>query len=180
MVAIIPLVLVAIQAIAAIIGGAIDTGKAVLDTILHFFQAAFTLLQSFIQSAPMPMKIIIFLFFILSIGNVLSNFLFSTRFACDSDGILYQTDQIGTAMTLMLKNQFQDMNAIQRNNYVQSNFEPVTQRHSQTNIKCVETTPRLYFYSIDILSYNLWILILLIGFGTPLVWGYYSKMGVLH
>lgn len=140
----------------------------------------FSLLQSFVQSAPMPMKVVIFLFFILTFGNIFSNFFLSTHYACNANGILYETSDIGHAMTLMLKSNFQSMSVGDRNTYITDNFNGVTQKASPTMIKCSGTSPKLYFYSIDVLDYKMWLLLLVILFGAPLIWSYYTKMGALH
>ena len=169
-----------ISAVGAIAGTIAETGKAVLDVIINFFQAVFSLLQSFIQSAPTPMKVIIFLFFLLTIGNIFSNFLLSTRYACDGNGVLYETPTIVTAMSLMLKTQFQDLSVGDRNTYITTNYNLAPTKASPTRIKCSSTTPKLFFYSIDVLNYNIWLLVLVIAFGAPMVWGYYSRMGALR
>jgi hypothetical protein len=163
----------------AIVGAVLDTGKAVLDTISSFFQSIFTLFQSFVQSAPPPMRIAIFLFFILTFGNIFSNFILGTAYACDSNNVLYQTDDIVTAMQGILKIQFQNPTITDRNTFIHSNYQLVSQKPSPTNVKCASTQPKLFFYSINILDYNLWLLLLVVGFGVPMIWGYYSRMGVL-
>lgn len=162
-----------------IIGTAVDTAKAIVDTMLAFLQTLFTLLQSFIQSAPTPMKIFIFLFFLLTIGNVFSGFLLGMRYACDGSNMLYETENVVPALTLGLKDIFTTQSTADRNSYIYDNYnirDPVV---SPTTIKCVDNKPKLYFYSINILSYTLWLFILVILFGVPMIWGYYSKMGIL-
>jgi hypothetical protein len=169
-----------LSAIGAIAGAVADTGKAVLDVLSSFFQSIFSVIQSFIQSAPTPMKVAIFLFFILSIGNIFSNFGLGLKYACDGNNVLYETDNIGSAMMLMLKTQFQGLSVGDRNTYINDNFNPLTMKPSPTMIRCSSTKPRLFFYSVNVLDYKLWLLILVITFGTPMIWGYYSKMGALR
>jgi hypothetical protein len=168
-----------ISVISAIGGVVIDTGKAILDTIVGFFQTAFSLLQTFIDTAPTPFKVAIFMFFLLTIGNVFSGFMLSTRYACDGNNVLYETENLGTAMGLILKTQFQSIDPGERNSFILENYQMKTSSPSPTTIKCVESQPKLYFYSVNILSYSLWLLLLVIIFGTPLIWGYYTKMGAL-
>jgi len=169
-----------ITAIGTIVGTIAETGKVVLDAILQFFQAVFSLLQSFMQSAPTPMRILFFLFFIVALGNVFSNFYFATRYACDGNGVVYETDNIATAMSLMLKTQFQDMTTGERNAFITENFEVSNQKPSPTTIKCSGTLPRLYFYSVNVLDYKTWLLLLVLIMGGPIIIGYYSKMGALR
>jgi hypothetical protein len=169
-----------LTAIGSIVGVVVDGGKAVLDLLSSFFQSIFSIIQTFVQSAPTPMKVAIFLFFILSIGNIFSNFGLSIRYACDGNNVLYETDNIGTAMTLMLKTQFQGLSVGDRNTYINENYDAVSMKPSPTMIKCASQKPRLFFYSVNLLDYKLWLLILLITFGAPLIWGYYSRMGALR
>jgi len=177
-----PLAIIAviIEALGAIVGAVVDTGKAVLDLLGVFFQNVFSLIQTFVQSAPTPMKVIIFMFFVLTLGNVLSNFALSIRYACDSHSVLYETADIGTAMMQMVKTQFQGMSTADRNTYIYTNYNQAHLKPSPTYVKCSSTQPRLFFYSVNILDYKLWLLILVLTFGAPMIWGYYSKMGVLH
>lgn len=169
-----------ISAIVAVAGAVLDAAKAGLDILIAFFQTVFTLLQSFVNSAPTPMKIIIFMFFILTIGNLFSNFLLSTQFACNGNNVLYKSDNIAIAMSLMLKTQFQSLSIGDRNTFISNNFQLASTKASPTNVKCVGTQPKLFFYSVDVLNYNVWLLVLVLFLGVPMIWGYYSKMGVLH
>lgn len=174
------IIALAIEAIGAIVGAVVDTGKAILDLLGVFFQSIFSLIQSFVQSAPTPMKVFIFLFFILTLGNIFSSFALTIRYACDGNGALYETGDIGTAMMLMVKTQFQGINVGERNAYIYNNYDFTTLKSSPTRVKCSGDTPRLYFYSVNIFDYKLWLLILVIAFGAPMIWGYYQRMGVLH
>jgi hypothetical protein len=169
-----------ISAIVAIVGAIVDTGKAALDVLISFFQSVFSLLQSFVQSAPTPMKVVIFLFFILTFSNVFSSFFLSTRYACDGNAVLYETSSISTAMTLMLKTQFQGMSVGDRNTYIAQNLQLSSSNPSPMTIRCVGTSPRIYFYSVDIFDYKMWLLLLVIFYGTPLIWSYYAHMGSLN
>jgi hypothetical protein len=169
-----------LSAIGAIAGAVADAGKAVLDVLSSFFQSIFSLIQSFIQSAPAPMKIAIFLFFILTFGNIFSNFFLGMRYTCDGNNNLYESENIGTAMMLMLKTQFQDMSVGDRNTYITENFNFASQEPSPTHIKCADGKPRLYFYSVNILDYKMWLLLLVIIVGAPMIWSYYSRMGALR
>jgi hypothetical protein len=169
-----------LTAIGTIVGAVADTGKAVLDVLSSFFQSIFSVIQSFVQSAPMPMKVAIFLFFLLSIGNIFSNFGLGLKYACDGNNALYETDNIGSAFMLMLKTTFQDASVGDRNTYIAENFQLSNMIPSPTYIKCYDTKPRLFFYSVNILDYKLWLLILLITFGAPMIYSYYSRMGALR
>jgi hypothetical protein len=162
------------------IGALVDTARAILDTMMSFLQTIFSMFQSFVQSAPTPMKILIFLVFILTIGNVFAGFFLGVRYACDSSNVLYESDNIVPALTLGIRDLFVPLSTIDRNLYVHDNYDLNYHSASPTSIKCINSKPRLYFYSVDILSYPLWLLIIVIFFGTPLIWNYYSRMGALR
>jgi len=178
--AIIAILSALIAGIGQIFGAVVDTGKAILDAIMSFLQTIFTILQSFVQSAPTPMKIFIFLFFLLTIGNIFSGFMLGIRYSCDSSNALYESDDFTKPLTLALRNQFTEMSSADRNTYIYENFNRVDPMSTPTKIKCSDAKPRLYFYSIDILSYPLWLLILVVVVGGPLIWNYYSRMGLLR
>lgn len=169
-----------ISAIGAIAGAIGDAGKAVLDVLISIFQSAFQLLSAFLQSAPTPMRIAIFLFFILTFGNVFSNFFLGTTYACDSVNQLYKSDDFVTSLSGVFKINFQGMSEGERNAFLQENYQIATPSASPTNVRCVNYKPRLLFYSINLLDYKLWMLLLVALFGIPMILSYYSKMGVLH
>lgn len=75
--------------------------------------------------------------------------------------------------------QFQNLDATHRNTFIHDNYLLVNQKPSPTNVKCVAVQPKLFFYSINILDYNLWLLLLIVVFGAPMIWSYYSRMGAL-
>ena len=83
-------------------------------------------------------------------------------------------------MTLILKTQYQSMTSTERNQFIYDKFVQSPQKPSPTMIRCSGTMPRLYFYSVDVFSYQTWLLILVVAFGVPLILGYYSKTGILH
>jgi hypothetical protein len=168
-----------LAALATIIGGLITAGKEVVSVISNIFQAVFSAIQSFVQAAPTPMKMLIFLVFILTIGNIFSNFFLGMRYVCDSNQVLYENDNTIETIGAAIRLNFIVNTIVDRDIYIQSNFQPVIRAASPTNIKCADTSPRLFFYSINILDYKLWLLLLVLIMGAPLVWAYYSKMGVL-
>jgi len=173
------MVLAILAALGAIVGALVDAGKAVLDWMMSALQTIFSMLQSFVQSAPTPMKVAIFMLFLLTIANVFSSFFISVRYACDGSNNLYETENIGSAFLLMVKTQFQDISTIDRDTFITDNFNPITSPPSPTHIVCISSSPKLYFYSIDIFNYKMWLLLLVLLFGAPMVWNYYSRMGAL-
>ena len=173
------MVLAIFAALGVIAGALLDAGKAVLDWMMSALQAIFSLLQSFIQSAPTPMKVAIFMLLLLTIANLFSSFFISIRYACNSDNVLYETEDIGSAFLLMVKTQFQNLDSGDTDAFINENFNHATMTPSPTYIKCVASSPRLFFYSIDIFDYRMWLLLLVLIFGAPMIWNYYSRMGAL-
>jgi len=79
----------------------------------------------------------------------------------------------------VFKTQFQGMSEADRITFLQQNYEQGETPASPTRVKCVDAKPRLLFYSIDVLSYKLWMLLLVALMGIPLILSYYRTMGVL-
>ena len=174
------MVLPILLALASIVGAIVDGAKAVLDWMMSALQTIFSLLQSFVQSAPTPMKVAIFLVFLLTIGNIFSSFFLSVRYACNGNNVLYETESIGSAFLLMVKTQFQGMSVADRDTFIIDNYNLKSQVASPTTIRCIDSTPKLYFYSVNIFSYKMWLLLLVLVFGAPMIWNYYSRMGALR
>lgn len=175
-----PLVIAGVTAAGLVALVAPGVASAVATAIGTFLQNVFSLFQSFVQAAPTPMKILIFLFLILTIGNLFSNFIMGATYACDSGNTLYKADNIGTTMGLMLTQGFLEMSEADRNMYIQTNYEQISPRVGVTGVKCVDTQPRLMFYSINVLSYTLWLILVLALFGIPMILRYYKTMGVVN
>lgn len=163
-------------AIATAIGGfltqAWDLIREVGDWIRHA-------LSTFMQVAPKPLRIFIYLFLLVLIGNVFSKFVLGSQYMCDSDNRLYKAPDYITGFAQMVRLNFFEWTISERDDYIDSNYQDVNERVDFQNVKCVEQQPALFFYSIDILDFKMWLLALMLIYGAPLVWGYYSRTGVL-
>lgn len=169
-----------ISALASLIGGAVAAGKEVVGTISDIFQAVYSVFQSFVQAAPTPMKVFIFLTLLLFVGNIFSNFILGMKYVCTDTDMLYETEDIITGIATGLRLNFFSWSIAERNSYIADNYNPANTKPSMTYVKCVSQSPKVYFYTVNIFDYKLWMLFLILLYGAPLVWSYYSKMGVLH
>jgi hypothetical protein len=174
---VLPLILVAIG---TILSSVIDIGKEAVSIIGSILQAFYTAIQTFVNAAPQPMKILMFLALLLTISNVFSNTFLGMRYACTSANKLYESADTVSAVTHWVQLTFLGWTVANKDTFITSNYDAVTMKPSPTYIKCMDASPRLYFYSINILDYKMWLLMIVLMFGTPMVLGYYSRMGILH
>jgi hypothetical protein len=174
-----PIVIAGLTAAGLVALVAPGIASSIATAIGTFLQNVFSLFQSFVQAAPTPMKVLIFLFMILTIGNIFSNFILGATYACDSANTLYKADNIGTTMGLSLTQGFLEMSESARNEYIQTNFEQITPPSGATTVRCVDTQPKLLFFSVNVLSYTLWLFLCLALWGIPMILKYYSAMGVI-
>ena len=163
-----------------IISGVVNIGKEAISIIGSILQTIYTAVQTFVQAAPTPMKIIVFLAFLLTIGNVFSNAFLGMRYACTSANRLYEQPDTVSTLTHWVQLTFLGWTVSNKDSYIASNYNLVTMKPSATYVKCTSASPKLYFYSLNVLDYKMWLLICLLMVGAPMVLGYYGKMGILH
>jgi hypothetical protein len=166
--------------LASVIGGAVTAGTAVVEAVGSVMTGVWHMINTFISNSPRPLKILIFLFLIVTIGNLFSNFFLGMRYACDSNEQLYESDSIITGIASQIRLNLFSWTIGERDDYIQDNYEATESEPSMTQVGCEGTNVGFFFYNIDLFSYNLWLLIMLLVYGAPMVFGYYSKMGVLH
>jgi hypothetical protein len=95
-----------LSVLASVIGGAISAGKEVVGAISNVVQALFSIIQTWIQSAPSQFKVFIFLFFIVSLGNVFSSFVLGMDYACDSQAMLYKSPDVISGLGSQIRTNF--------------------------------------------------------------------------
>jgi hypothetical protein len=167
-----------VTAIGTALGQITSTAKEILFKI---WDAVHSLIRVFLDVAPTPLKVFIFLFLILSVSNIFSNFFLGMRYACHSTAGLYEIGTITGGLAYAFRSNLLDWSITDRDAHITSNFEQVTGEEDMVNLRCsADDVPKLYFYEVDILSYNLWILLLILIYGTPLAIKYYKSMGALH
>ncbi len=158
----------------------LGVGGQIIDALQMTFEAIWKLIKTFLEVAPKPLKILVFLFLLVSVGNIFSNFFLGSSYACTSTNLLYQTPNILEGIGNSIRFNFFGWTIGETDSFIRLNYDRVTSSSGITNVQCVSEAPKLYFYSIDVFNYYLWLLILILLYGTPMVLGYYSKMGVLH
>ena len=152
----------------------------VVDALKMTFEAIWKFITMFLENAPKPLKIFLFLFLLVTVGNIFSSFFLGAKYACTNTNLLYEAPSILEGIGNTIRLNFFGWTISETNSFIVSNYDRVTQSGGLTNVQCVAESPKLYFYSVDVFSYNLWLLLLILLYGTPMVLGYYSKMGVLH
>jgi hypothetical protein len=172
---------VPILAILAAIGTALATaGGYLIDSIKLVWEVVWQLLHGFWQNAPQVLRVFIFLFLVVSIGNLFSNFFLGSNYACTSENQLYKANNLFEGIGNRIRMTFFGWTISQSDTFITSNYNYLQQVADVTNIRCIDAEPRLYFYSVDVFSYNLWLLLLILLYGTPLAVKYYKAMGALH
>lgn len=162
---------------ASFLGEVTDVGKELLFKI---WDAVWNLIRTFLDHAPRPLTILVFLFLLVTFGNLFSKVFLGVQYACLSTGQLYEAPDIITGLTTGIRINFFDWSVDDVDSYITENYDFKQQKADVVNVRCGSDIPKLYFYSIDILSYRLWILLLFLIYGAPIALAYYSKMGVLH
>jgi hypothetical protein len=169
-----------LSGLATIIGGAVTAGKEVVSAIGSVMTGVWSALSTFISNSPRPMKILIFMFLLVSIGNLFSNFFLGMKYACNSNDQLYEADNIVTGLASAIRLNLFSFTIAETDTYIAENYERIIPDADVTTVRCEDEHAKLFFYNIDLFSYKLWLLLMILIYGAPLVWSYYSKMGVLH
>lgn len=170
-----------IIAILTAIGTALlNIGGFLGEAIGMVFDGIRSVLDWFISNAPRPLQLFLFLFLLVSVGNVFSKFVIGSSYACTSTNQLYQSESLIEGVGNRVRMEFFGLSETEINNLIVSNYEHIEQKADVTNVRCVGGSAKLYFYSVDLFSYNLWILLLILLYGAPLAIRYYKSMGLLH
>jgi hypothetical protein len=105
-------------------------------------------------------------------------------YACDSQAMLYKSPDVISGLGSQIRTNFFSWSVADNDAYIHENYSPFADSPSPSHVKCVSngvtSQPKLYFYSVDILSYNLWLLIMFLVYGTPLAIKYYQTAGILN
>jgi len=171
------------MAIGAIIGTIIVGLGSALSSIGNFTANALAKVFDFVRSvvswfinvAPKPLRIFVFLFMLLFISNVLTGLILSTSFTCTSTDVVRKTTFFN-GVKFAIEKMFHDVS--------DADILAGTTEYSSTNkmvrVVCSNETPRPYLYNINILSFPLWILILILVYFIPLVLKWYRIAGATH
>lgn len=157
--------------ITAIGGAVVGVGTKIWEITKELFRFLQQGFSWFLQSAPRPVLMLLFLFFVLTMGNLVMGFFLGVNYACDGN-TLREYDGLVGGFRGYFEGSLEGVNGSATNlsNYVLENTYPskvYTENDAEglMQVSCLEGRPRLtLFGSLDFLNYYAWILIMLIGF----------------
>lgn len=133
------------------------------------------LVDWFMTSAPKPLRVFVFMMLLITMGNIISSVILSTSFVCTSVNQIRRVtiwDGVRIFFTRLVT-------PVSDSDIVASS-SAYTQQTKLFWVGCANKTPRPFFYNIDVLSYPLWLLLLLVIYAVPLIIKWYKAMGVVH
>jgi len=165
-------VFVGIGATIILIGSLLIFG-ATRDPLLKFFDWLFQTAYKFFDVCPKPLKILIFLFFLIFIvGSVVNGFL-GLMFFCDG-ATIYQPNDLFTGIGIAIGSTFEGNSSL--GNLSTAEYESIRDGNSvlysspdemtpEGLIKpeCYYNKPRLTVFGINIFDYRTWIFLLILG-----------------
>jgi len=154
------------------------------DIILYFFKFMTTLFFNFVSIMPKPLKLIMFLFFLIFIIGGLSSSFLSLFFFCDGN-IVYRPTNLFNGVGLGIASVFQGN--IELGNLSNSEYQSVLNNESVIyfspdndniegiiQIQCNYNEPNFTFFGLEIFNYRYWVMLLILS----LVVGFYFKFTV--
>jgi len=168
--------MIGLSAILAAIGSALaglaTTTASALTKVFDFLRS---IIGWFLNVAPKPIRVFVFLFMLLFIANVLFGALLSTAFVCTSDNQVRKVNFF-TGLKFFITGLFSDV----QDSTIISESESYTPTSHIVRVACVNQAPKPFFYNINLLSYSLWILLLVLIEIMPLVIKWYKTTGIVH
>lgn len=151
------------------------------------------------DTIPRPLKFILFLFFLVFLGGFFSTMLFGLHYGCTTTGSLVDFDGFQEAIDYQFTLTFfgegykdgylsGDITAIEHDNelillgsptYAEDEYDVISigcQRDYGEDIKFYK--PALLFLSIDVLNYQLWLILMFGGIVVSFGWKWYDQ--ILH
>jgi len=146
---------------------------ATRDPLLKFFQWIFDLTIAFLNLLPKPLKIFMFLFFLIFIfGSVINGFL-GFMFFCDGTTV-YQPNNFFTGVGLAIGStiqgnaEFGNLTSDQYQTILNNASVEYVAGDSMTpegliQVQCAVNKPRLTLFGINIFDYRTWIFLLILS-----------------
>jgi len=158
---------------------------ATRDPLLKFFDWIINITATFFNLCPKPLKILIFLFFLVFIvGSVVNTFL-GFNFFCDGSTI-YQPSSIFTGIGLAIGGVIAGNDTL--GNLTNPQYESILNGDSilysspdvmtpegLVKVQCYYNEPRLTVFGINIFDYRTWIVLLILSFMIGLYIFLYKK-----
>jgi len=164
--------------------GALMIFSAPRDIILHFFRFLTELFFNFISIMPKPLKLMMFLFFLIFIAGAVSTSFLSLFFFCDGN-VVYQPINLFNGVGLSIASVFQ--NNMELGNLTASEYQSVLNNQSVIyfspdnddieglfQIQCKYSEPNITVFGLDIFNYRYWVLLLILS----LLVGFYFKFTI--
>lgn len=166
-------VFIGIGTVLLLIGSLLIFG-ATRDPLLKFFDWIINITSTFFSLMPKPLKIFMFLFFLVFIvGGVVNGFL-GFMFFCDGDTV-YQPSSFFTGIGLSIASVVQGESSLY-GNLSTSEYESILNNNSVLystpddmtpegliQVQCSVNKPKLTVFGINIFDYRTWIILLIFG-----------------
>lgn len=146
---------------------------ATRDLLLKFFDWIFNITFKFFDVCPKPLKIFIFLFFLIFIvGSVVNGFL-GIMFFCDGTTV-YQPDNFFNGVGLAISSSIagnetlgnltspQYQSILEGNSVIYNTPDPMTPE-GLISVQCEYNKPKLTLFGINMFDYRIWIFLLILG-----------------
>jgi len=143
----------------------------IAKVVLNFMKDAFSW---FIQVSPKPVKIMLFLFFILFLSNSIIGFFVGLNFVCDDDSNLRQYDGLTSGVGAYFAKGMSENLTGNLSQYQLDRSSPVIINDEESAesilyVKCFGADdPHLSFFGIKFLDYKIWVVLILIGILTSI------------
>ena len=152
------------------------------DSIFWFLNFLRSMYTHFIDVAPKPIKILVFLFFLIFVASSLVSFILGINFFCD-DTIVYKADNIITGTGIFVASALNS--EPEYGNLTESEFNSIKNDNSELYdepdflspealllVQCRNDEPRLTLFGIPIFDYRTWLFLLIL---SSLMWLYFHK-----
>jgi len=155
------------------IGSVVSQVVGAIGSVLN---AVWQMISVLVEAAPAPFKILIFLFLLVTVGNIFTNVAIGSQYVCTTTNNLYKAPDIFSGIFNNLKWIITGRTDAD----ITSSYTKITIPPATTSVRCSAGTARLFFYSVDILDYKLWLLIVILIGLSAFASGYYRKTGVTN
>jgi len=164
-------ILIAIGLVAKAVWDGIKTvSEKALDLTRDLFKFLMDLFKNFIDTAPKPVKLMIFFFFIITIANVVVGFFVQMQYACLNENLREYESVIGGFRGFWersgesLDNSTTDyISFLQTSTFPSERFGDGEEYTDVLNVRCFGNNPRLAFFKIDFLNVKYWLMLIVIG-----------------
>lgn len=168
-----------------------------IPVINEIWQGILSLVARIWDTIPSPLKFVFFLFFLVFFGGFITTFFFGMNFACTTTGSLMDFQDFTTALDYNFNLQFLgngykesylsgEITEIEHNNILLTLANPMSDEDEfeVVSIGCQRDygedvtfyNPSLLFLGIDILNYQLWLILMFGGIILNFGWKWYDQV----